>query len=79
MSKIYVLVCFREGETYVFSFNDDTRTELLRTLGRMAADPELSFSWYDAAILSQKARNTVCQSVPSESAELKSDFDCRGI
>jgi hypothetical protein len=28
----------------------------LQTLGRYAADPELSFTWYDAAILSQKVR-----------------------
>ena len=29
---------------------------MLRTLGRYAADPELSFSWYDAAIMSKKIR-----------------------
>jgi hypothetical protein len=29
---------------------------MLRTFGRYASDPELSFSWYDAAVLSQKLR-----------------------
>jgi hypothetical protein len=28
----------------------------LRTLGRFASNPELSFTWYDAAVLSQKIR-----------------------
>jgi len=28
----------------------------LRLLGRYASNPELSFSWYDAAVLSQKIR-----------------------
>ena len=29
----------------------------LRTLGRFASNPELSFTWYDAAVLSQKVRH----------------------
>ena len=39
-------------------FDEDTRAETLRTLGRYASNPELSFSWYDAAVLSQKIRKT---------------------
>ena len=31
--------------------------QLLQTLGRYAADPELNFSWYDAAVLSQRIRS----------------------
>jgi hypothetical protein len=27
-------------------------------LGRFASNPELSFTWYDAAVLSQKIRQT---------------------
>ena len=30
----------------------------LRVLGRYASNPELSFSWYDAAVLSQKIRQS---------------------
>ena len=30
--------------------------ETLRVLGRYASNPDLSFSWYDAAVLSQKIR-----------------------
>jgi hypothetical protein len=29
---------------------------MLQTLGKYAGDPDLSFSWYDAAVLSQKVR-----------------------
>lgn len=46
-------------ERYLFLFNDATRAELLRTLGRFASDPELSFTWHDAAVLSQKIRTSV--------------------
>jgi hypothetical protein len=30
----------------------------LRTLGRFASNPELSMTWYDAAVLSQKVRQS---------------------
>ncbi len=45
-------------EKYVFFFDDKNRAETLRQLGRYASNPELSFSWYDAAVLSQKIRET---------------------
>jgi len=53
---INVIALVKGGERYVFLFDDDSRAEALRTLGRHAANPELSFSWYDAAVLAQKVR-----------------------
>ncbi len=53
---INVLALVKGEERYVFLFSDDQRTEALRTLGRFASNPELSFSWYDAAVLSQRIR-----------------------
>ena len=53
---INVLALVKGAERYVFLYNDSTRAETLRTLGRFASNPELSFSWYDAAVLSQKVR-----------------------
>lgn len=54
---INVLALVKDGERYIFLYNDARRAETLRTLGRFASDPELNFSWYDAAVLSQKVRN----------------------
>lgn len=62
--EINVLALVKGEERYVFLFNDQQRSETLRTLGRFASDPELSFSWYDAAVLSQKIR----QQAPAENA-----------
>lgn len=53
---INVLALVKGPERYIFLFDDDNRSEALRTLGRYASNPELSFSWYDAAVLSQKIR-----------------------
>ncbi len=55
---INIVAIVKGDERYVFMFDDDTRAETLRTLGRFASNPELSFSWYDAAVLSQKIRTT---------------------
>lgn len=54
---INVLALVKGDERYVFLFDDASRGETLRILGRYASDPELSFSWYDAAVLSQKIRS----------------------
>jgi hypothetical protein len=52
-----VLMLVKEnGERYIFQYDADTRSEVLRRLGRFASNPDLSFSWYDAAQLSQKIR-----------------------
>ena len=51
-----VLALVKESERYIFLYDDESPAELLQMLGRYAADPELSFTWYDAAILSQKVR-----------------------
>ncbi len=55
---INVLALVKGEERYIFLFDDANRSEALRTLGRYASNPELSFSWYDAAVLSQKIRQT---------------------
>lgn len=53
---INVLALVKGAERYVFLYNDANRAETLRTLGRFASNPELSFTWYDAAVLSQRIR-----------------------
>lgn len=54
---ILALTKGREGrERYIFMFDDAHRADILRTLGRFAGSTDLSFTWYDAAVLSQKVR-----------------------
>ena len=63
-----VLALVKGEERYVFLFDDDNRAEALRTLGRFASNPDLTFSWYDAAVLSQKIRQTAQQEQQESSA-----------
>jgi hypothetical protein len=53
---INVLALVKGEERYIFLYDDSKRAETLRTLGRYASNPQLSFTWYDAAVLSQKIR-----------------------
>jgi hypothetical protein len=54
--EVNVVALVRGEEQYIFVFDESNRTETLRMLGRYAADPELSFTWFDAALLSQRVR-----------------------
>jgi hypothetical protein len=69
-----VLALVKNSERYVFLYDDESTESVLQKLGQYAADEELSFSWYDAAVLSQKVRRlkeeTVAEtsSVPSPAA-----------
>ena len=53
---INVLAPIRNGQQWTLLYDDVSRAEALRLLGRWASNPELDFSWYDAALLSQKVR-----------------------
>jgi hypothetical protein len=54
---VNVVALVKGSERYVFLYDDQSAATLLQTLGRFAADAELSFTWYDAAVLSQKVRH----------------------
>ena len=69
---INVLALVKGEERYVFLYDDDNRAETLRMLGRYASNPDLSFTWYDAAVLSQKIRATA-QQVELEQREAHND------
>ncbi len=69
-----VLALVKGVERYVFLYDDKHAGEMLRTLGRFASNPELSFSWYDVAILSQKMRQNFEKSLQTEKPTSQSRF-----
>ena len=74
---VNVLALVKGEERYIFLYNDDNRSETLRIFGRYASNPELSFTWYDAAVLSQKLRQEAkkLESPPRFSLPQPSDMD----
>lgn len=71
---INVVALVKGEERYLFLFNDENKSETLRTLGRYASNSELSFSWYDAAVLSQKVRNVKKKSADAEPLNSRFEF-----
>ena len=53
-----VLTLVKDGEMYLFLLDNASRKALLGVFGRFAANPDLNFSWHDAAVLSRRIRET---------------------
>lgn len=74
---INVLALVKGSERYIFLYDDTQRAEALRMLGRYASRPDLSFTWYDAAVLSKKVRQSgpVSKSFDRITSPQSTDFD----
>ena len=59
-----VLALIKGNERYVFVYDDDSRQALIDALRDHAADPALSFTWFDAAVLTAKAREQALEGQP---------------
>ena len=57
-----VLALVKGRERFVYVFDDDSRQELIDAVRDHAADPRLSLSWFDASVLTRKAREQVAAS-----------------
>lgn len=55
-TNVLALAKRETGEQYIIFYDDAGEAEAMRAMGRWAADEELSFTWYDAALLSTRAR-----------------------
>ena len=56
MGEYNVLSLVKNEERYVFIYTDENRVELFKVFQRFARNSDLSFNWYDAAVLSQMTR-----------------------
>ena len=54
--EVNVLALIKGADRYVFVYDDASRAALVDAFRDHAADPGLSFSWFDAAVLTEKAR-----------------------
>ena len=61
----------QDCERYIIRFDGESSDVLLQTLGEMAADKDLNYTWYDAAILSQRIRKMREETLQSASQEWK--------
>jgi hypothetical protein len=53
---VNVLALVRDGQRYVFLYDDQSTEQVQAQMAAFAEDHELDFTWYDAAVLSQRVR-----------------------
>ena len=63
---VNVLALVRDGQRYVFLYDDNSVEHVLAKMAEFAEDSELDFTWYDAAMLSARVRHL--QGAEQESA-----------
>ncbi|MCI0681090.1 MAG: hypothetical protein L0Y71_03215 [Gemmataceae bacterium] len=66
-NEVNVLALIKGDERFVFVYDDASRTHLIDAIRDLAADPELSLTWFDALVLTKKAREQA-ESAPQEEA-----------
>ena len=54
--ELSVLALIKGRERYIFVYDDESREHLLDAIRDEAAAPHSSLSWFDAAILTERAR-----------------------
>jgi hypothetical protein len=54
--EVNVLALIKGDERFIYIYDDASQEPLIETFRDQAADPRLSFSWFDAAVLTEKAR-----------------------
>lgn len=54
--ELCVLALIRGKERFVFIYDDESLQILIDLFRVQAADPKVNLSWYDAAVLAERAR-----------------------
>lgn len=60
---VNVLALLKGTERYVFVYDDDSHAELLQAVRDQAAAPDLSLTWFDANVLTRKAREQFAEAL----------------
>lgn len=72
--EVNVLALIKGEEHYIFIYDDASRPHLIDNFRALAADPEVNLSWFDAMVLTTKAR----EQEQAEATPLESPFSARG-
>lgn len=64
--ELNVLGLVKGNERYIYVYDDESRAKLIDALRDQAADPNVNLTWFDALVLTKKARE---QEVSAQTAE----------
>ena len=71
---VNVLALVRNGQRYIFLYDDNSVRQVLSQLAEFAGDPELDFTWFDAATLSQRVRDLQSEEADMETEDFPTFF-----
>ena len=71
---VNVMALVRDGQRYVFLYDDQSVEQLLAKMAEFAEDCELDFTWYDAAVLSERVRQLQTEDQESRTEDFPSFF-----
>jgi hypothetical protein len=54
--ELNVLALVKGQERYIYVYDDESRAQLIDAVRDQAASPRLSLTWFDAVVLTRKAR-----------------------
>lgn len=54
--ELNVLALHKGTEHYLFLYDDDSLPSLIDLFRRYASDTEISFNWFDAAVMTEKSK-----------------------
>ncbi len=69
-----VLALIKGDERYIFIYDEPSRETLLNAFRDQAADPRLSLTWFDAAVLTEKAREQEHEPQTQKEPQAKARF-----
>lgn len=54
--ELNVLALFKGNERYIYVYDDSSREDLIDTIRDAAANPQSPINWFDASVLTERAR-----------------------
>ena len=63
-----VLALIKGRERYIYVYDDASRQRLIDAIRDQAATPTLSLSWFDAAVLTERARQQAMEAAAEHSS-----------
>jgi hypothetical protein len=72
-NELNVLALVKGAEHYIFVYDDEGRSDLIDNFRDLAADPSVNLSWFDAMVLTTKAREQeTMEATPLEESGIRS-------
>ena len=67
--ELSVLALIKGKERFIYVYDDASRDVLIDLFRDQAADPHVSLSWFDAAVLTERARQQAPSGPPPSSPQ----------